>query len=219
MNIQELLETLKAYECDGECTCEGECTCGKKDKDESLNEEKDLAAEPAKMEKDDTKEIKIVEPEIDTKELLKKLESFDFEVLDAIKEQDPEMQFEMIDGKQPLKECDKQLISDEEKEERTEELKKTRGKRLPKQESAPEPPEEPTEKIKESVEVKDEVVAKYETVDGKHEIIRTAEGLYKNRYFLKEDGNARRTTRGVKTLPTAVGALMKRFPEAVEIKE
>lgn len=70
-------------------------------------------------------------------------------------------------------------------------------------------------KIEESVQ--DEVVAKYETVDGKHEIIRTSEGLYKNRYYLKEDGKARRTTRGVKNLPTAVGAMMKRFPEAVEI--
>lgn len=72
-------------------------------------------------------------------------------------------------------------------------------------------------KIEESVQ--DEVVAKYETTDGKHEIIRTSEGLYKNRYYLKENGKARRTTRGVKNLPTAVGAMMKRFPEAVEITE
>lgn len=72
-------------------------------------------------------------------------------------------------------------------------------------------------KIEESIQ--DEVVAKYETTDGKHEIIRTSEGLYKNRYYLKENGKARRTTRGVKNLPTAVGAMMKRFPEAVEITE
>lgn len=241
MNIIELLEAAKELE--KSCKCNGKC--GDKCK---CHEEQDLATKPAEMEKEETKEIKIKEPEIDTKELLKKLEDFDLSVLDKIKEQDPEMQFEMIDGKQPLKECDTQLISDEEKEARAAELKKTRSKRNTKQveedlkpeikdgsakEIKPEKVELDCEKeVKKAVKepkkvdvedivesVKDEVVVKYESKDGRHAIVRTADGLYKNKYFLKEDGNARRTTRGVKTLPTAVGALMKRFPEAKEIKE
>lgn len=250
MNIEQLLEAARELE-SKKCNCDGTCEVCK------CHEAQDLATEPADMETMETKEIEIKEPEVDTKELLRKLEDFDLSVLDAIKEQDPEMQFEMIDGKQPLKECDTQLISDEEKAARAEELKKTRAKRNTKPEevveqvidedlkpeiedgsakeikaepeqidcekevkkAVEEPKEVKVEDIVKNESVQDEIVAKYESKDGKHEIIRTAEGLYKNRYFLNEEGKARRTTRGVKTLPTAVGALMKRFPEATEIKE
>ena len=60
------------------------------------------------------------------------------------------------------------------------------------------------------------VVAKFD--NGLHEIVRTADGKYFNRYNIKE-GKARFTTRPVNSLPTALGALKKRFPEAEEVKE
>ena len=239
MNIEELLESARQLQesCDCDGTCK-DCKC-------------DLASKPADMETVETKEINVKEPELDTKELLKKLEDFNLDVLDVIKKQDPEAGWEMIDGKTSLDESEVDLIPEAEKVERAEEIKKTWAKRSTrpveedlnkeikaaggKEVKGKEPEvdcekevnkavEEPKKvEVEDVVEIKesaeDTVVAKYETVDGKHEIIRTAEGLYKNRYFLKEDGKARRTTRGVKTLPTAVGALMRRFPEAQEIKD
>lgn len=237
MNIQELLNEMQSFR-------------------ESLEQPtKDLAATPADMEKVEVDEINPKEPEVDAKgeksvcDIVKALEEYQAE-LDKIKKEDPETKFEMIDNKDPMKECEGTLISDEEKAKRAEELKKTRGKRNTKpveEDLKPEIEEADVKEIKpetevdhekevkkaieepKQVELKDvldkpmdesvspEVVAKYETVDGKHEIVRTADGLYKNRYYLKEDGKARRTTRGVKNLPTAVGAMMKRFPEATEI--
>lgn len=60
------------------------------------------------------------------------------------------------------------------------------------------------------------IVATYEDGDNKHQIVKLGD-FYINRYYVK--GNkARRTTKGVTTLPTAVMALMKRFPQAEEIK-
>lgn len=59
------------------------------------------------------------------------------------------------------------------------------------------------------------VVVTYD--DGKHEIIHTDNGYY-NRYNIK-DGKARFTTACVKNLPTAIGALKKRFPQAEEDKQ
>jgi len=320
MNIQELLNEMQSFR-------------------ESLEQPtKDLAAAPADMEKVEVDQINPKEPEVDAKgeksvcDIVKALEDYQAE-LDKIKKEDPETKFEMIDNKDPMRECDA-LQKATEKQNRKEEIKKGINKRVKRPEvveesvqdpeytvlyrvkktdepvddpytfnnyndakyyfdamkkdcppeyyvqlnklnkeedmyddicntfdesmldvanktkkvdlekvvkdqpetkeiELPEPEvdckkeveaaiEEPKEikvedivKIEESVQ--DEVVAKYETVDGKHEIIRTSEGLYKNRYYLKEDGKARRTTRGVKNLPTAVGAMMKRFPEAVEI--
>ena len=66
--------------------------------------------------------------------------------------------------------------------------------------------------VKESAE---EVVARFD--EGKHEIVKCSNGYY-NRYNIK-DGKARFTTKCVESLPTALGALKKRFPKAEEVKE
>ena len=57
------------------------------------------------------------------------------------------------------------------------------------------------------------VVAKFD--NGRHEICKCAEGYY-NRYEIKE-GKARFTTKCVESLPTALGALKKRYPNAEEV--
>ena len=219
MNISELLQLgieLEACGLDGtekECAgidCANKNLTGIKSIDVDFTETPDMATKPAEMEQGEYKEIDIKEPKLDcedelsVRDVIKQLEDFGIDDIESLKATDPDVEFDMIDNKQPLKECDKQLIPDKEKEERAEELKKTRSKRSvsPKMESV----------------AKDVVIAKYETKDGKHQIVRTADGLYKNRYFLSEDGKARRVTKGVKTLPTAVGALMRRFPKAEEVK-
>lgn len=58
------------------------------------------------------------------------------------------------------------------------------------------------------------VVASYD--NGKHEIVKCDKGYF-NKYNITE-GKARFTTKCVKNLPTAIGALKKRFPEAEEDK-
>ena len=58
------------------------------------------------------------------------------------------------------------------------------------------------------------VVVSYD--NGKHEIVKCDKGYF-NKYNITE-GKARFTTKCVKTLPTAIGALKKRFPEAEEDK-
>lgn len=80
MDIKKLLEEYQKFigcpECgckEGQCECGEECDCKKEQQDESLNEEKDLASEPAKMEKDEYKEIKPVKPEVDGDTVAKKL--------------------------------------------------------------------------------------------------------------------------------------------------
>ena len=60
----------------------------------------------------------------------------------------------------------------------------------------------------------EDVVAKFD--GGKHEIVKCKEGYF-NRYNIKE-GKARFTTKCVESLPTALGALKKRFPKAEEDK-
>lgn len=63
--------------------------------------------------------------------------------------------------------------------------------------------------FKESAEI---VVAKFD--EGLHEIVKCDKGYF-NRYNIK-DGKARFTTQCVESLPTALGALKKRFPNACE---
>lgn len=58
------------------------------------------------------------------------------------------------------------------------------------------------------------VVVSYD--NGKHEIVKCDKGYF-NKYNITE-GKARFTTKCVKTLPTAIGALKKRFPDAEEDK-
>ena len=67
--------------------------------------------------------------------------------------------------------------------------------------------------IKESKDKKI-VVASFD--NGKHQIIKCKEGYY-NRYNIKE-GKARIVTGKVNNLPTAIGALKKRFPESEQDK-
>lgn len=68
-----------------------------------------------------------------------------------------------------------------------------------------------TKGIEESAQV---VVATFD--EGLHEIVKCDKGYF-NRYNIK-DGKARFTTKCVESLPTAVGALKRRFPNASEDK-
>lgn len=68
-------------------------------------------------------------------------------------------------------------------------------------------------KKKVTKKLNEEVVAKFD--DGKHEIIKCDKGYY-NRYNIK-NGKAKFTTKCVESLPTALGALKKRFPNAQEV--
>lgn len=72
-----------------------------------------------------------------------------------------------------------------------------------------------TKKTKRTKKIVEEVVAKFD--EGKHEIVKCDKGYF-NRYNIK-DGKAGFTTQCVEALPTALGALKKRFPNAEEVKE
>lgn len=68
--------------------------------------------------------------------------------------------------------------------------------------------------IKDKITEAQTVIASYD--NGKHEIVKCDKGYF-NKYNITE-GKARFTTKCVKNLPTAIGALKKRFPEAEEDK-
>lgn len=69
-------------------------------------------------------------------------------------------------------------------------------------------------KWKKAKGINEEVVAKYD--EGKHEIVKCDKGYY-NRYNIKE-GKATFTSKCVESLPTAITALKRRFPQAEEVK-
>lgn len=88
--------------------------------------------------------------------------------------------------------------------------------------------EQATEKAQKNIELtkrwkkakgikESKVVARFEENNNTHEIIRTSKGKYNIRYNVVE-GKARSTRAGVQSLPVAIDALKKRFPEATEVK-